>query len=64
MNQRFVDMADESGHGQLSSGADRVSHRVAENTARFYYARTHFCCGTIFDSCVRFTVVPRRPADA
>jgi ubiquinone/menaquinone biosynthesis C-methylase UbiE len=40
-------MASESNHGALSSLAERVIHRVVQNSAFFYYARTHFYWGTM-----------------
>jgi ubiquinone/menaquinone biosynthesis C-methylase UbiE len=33
-------------HGPLSALAERVIHRVVQNSAFFYYARTHFYWGT------------------
>ena len=40
-------MQNESNHGPLSSLAERVIHRVVQNSAFFYYARTHFYWGTM-----------------
>src|SRR5262249_41056079 len=34
-------------HGPLSRVAERVIHRVVQNSAFFYYARTHFYWGTM-----------------
>ena len=39
-------MADSS-HGPFTSLAERVIHRVVQNSAFFYYARTHFYWGTM-----------------
>lgn len=46
MNVAAADMA-ESNHGPLSNLAERVIHRVVQNSAFFYYARTHFYWGTM-----------------
>ncbi len=40
-------MQGESSHGPLSSLTERVIHRVVQNSAFFYYARTHFYWGTM-----------------
>jgi ubiquinone/menaquinone biosynthesis C-methylase UbiE len=40
-------MANQSAHGPLSRLAERVVHRVVQNSAFFYYARTHFYWGTM-----------------
>src|SRR5262249_27894799 len=43
----FEPMANESNHGTLTRLAERVIHRVVQNSAFFYYARTHFYWGTM-----------------
>src|SRR5215813_15502185 len=40
-------MANETAHGPLTALAERVIHRVVQNSAFFYYARTHFYWGTM-----------------
>jgi ubiquinone/menaquinone biosynthesis C-methylase UbiE len=40
-------MPNESRHGPLNALAERVIHRVVQNSAFFYYARTHFYWGTM-----------------
>lgn len=40
-------MTTASNHGPLSHLAERVIHRVVQNSAFFYYARTHFYWGTM-----------------
>ena len=40
-------MTDQVAHGPLSRLAERVIHRVVQNSAFFYYARTHFYWGTM-----------------
>lgn len=40
-------MTNQANHGALSRLAERVIHRVVQNSAFFYYARTHFYWGTM-----------------
>jgi ubiquinone/menaquinone biosynthesis C-methylase UbiE len=40
-------MANESGHGPLGSLAERVIHRIASNSAFFFYARAPFYWGAM-----------------
>lgn len=40
-------MANATNHGPLSRLAERIIHRVVQNSAFFYYARTHFYWGTM-----------------
>jgi len=40
-------MRHQSAHGPLSRLAERVIHKVVQNSAFFYYARTHFYWGTM-----------------
>lgn len=40
-------MANHSNHGPLSSLAEKIIHRVVQNSAFFYYARTHFYWGSM-----------------
>lgn len=40
-------MPNQTNHGPLSALAERVIHRVVQNSAFFYYARTHFYWGTM-----------------
>jgi ubiquinone/menaquinone biosynthesis C-methylase UbiE len=40
-------MADQSHRGPVNRLAERVIHRVVQNSAFFYYARTHFYWGTM-----------------
>ena len=40
-------MPNAANHGPLTALAERVIHRVVQNSAFFYYARTHFYWGTM-----------------
>jgi ubiquinone/menaquinone biosynthesis C-methylase UbiE len=40
-------MKEQSEHGPLSRLTERIIHRVVQNSAFFYYARTHFYWGTM-----------------